>query len=167
MRALERSYAQGSRKILFTISRRDGVCHPHMIRVALSSQDFRLQPLLAPALGREFHVMAERNCERLKEMFLDMDGTFDVLLLDLDANCCDPEEGVRRYQEISETGVPVVVLTDDSARPTGNRPGPKRRTQLLPQASGLTRAEATSSKGFRACRDETGAGEAEACQRRL
>jgi DNA-binding NtrC family response regulator len=86
-----------------------------MIRVALTSQDFKLQPLLAPALGRDFQVIAEPDYDRLKQMLLE--GKLDVLLLDLDANFCDPEEQVRFYDEISESGVGVVAMTDDVARP--------------------------------------------------
>ncbi len=87
----------------------------NMIRVALSSQDLKLQPLLAPALGRDFHVLAEPDHDRLKELL--WENSVDVLLLDLDSNFCDPEQQVDFYTHISESGVGVVAMTDDIARP--------------------------------------------------
>jgi DNA-binding NtrC family response regulator len=87
-----------------------------MIRVALSSRDLKLQPLLAPALGRDFEVVSEPDFDRLKALL--WEGLSDVLLLDLDANFCDPDQQAQFYDEVSGSGVGVVVMTDDTARPT-------------------------------------------------
>lgn len=85
-----------------------------MIRIALSSRDPQLQPLLAPALGRDFHVTADAGSERLKELL--WNGSVDVLLLDLDTDYSGLEEQIAFYNEISTSGVSVVVMTGDSAR---------------------------------------------------
>jgi DNA-binding NtrC family response regulator len=87
-----------------------------MIRVALFSRDPRLQPLLAPALGRDFHVISSSNGDQIKEIL--SQGSIDVLLLDLDANYCRIEERVQFFDEISQSGVAVIVMTDDEGRPT-------------------------------------------------
>jgi len=92
------------------------VRHPGMIRLALHSEDIKLQPLLAPALGRDFHVITQPDGGRLKDLL--WSGSVDVLLLDLDAEICNIEQQVSFFDEISECGVAIVVLTDDSSRPT-------------------------------------------------
>ena len=86
-----------------------------MIRLALFSQDGKLQPLLAPALGRDFQVIAEPEGDRLKQQV--WDGSFDVLLLDLDTDLGNVDEQVEFFEKVSECGVAVVVMTDDAARP--------------------------------------------------
>jgi DNA-binding NtrC family response regulator len=61
-------------------------------------------------------VIASPNGDRVKDLILD--GAVDVLLLDLDANDYRMEEQVRFFDEIRESGVAVIVLTDDDARLT-------------------------------------------------
>jgi DNA-binding NtrC family response regulator len=87
---------------------------PRMINIALSSRDPQLQPLLAPALGRDFHITANAGNERLKELL--SNGSVDVLLLDLDTNYCGLEEQVALYNQIKESGIGVVVMTGDDER---------------------------------------------------
>src|SRR4051812_34889712 len=87
-----------------------------MIRVALHSEDVKLQPLLAPALGRDFRVITQPDGGRLKDLL--RSDSIDVLLLDLDAELCNIEQQVSLFDEISECGVAIVVLTDDRSRPT-------------------------------------------------
>ncbi len=87
-----------------------------MIRVALSSRDSKLQPLLAPALGRDFHVIAGTNGDQLKQLV--RDGSLDVLLLDLDEEFSDIDQEVNFFDQIRVHGIAVVVLTDDASRPT-------------------------------------------------
>jgi DNA-binding NtrC family response regulator len=87
-----------------------------MIRVALHSEDVKLQPLLAPALGRDFRVITQPDGGRLKDLL--WSGAVDVLLLDLDAELCNVEQQVILFGEIGECGVAIVVLTDDRSRPT-------------------------------------------------
>lgn len=92
------------------------VYHPLMIRVGLSSHDLKLQPLLEPALGRDFHVIAQLDGNRLKELLVS--GCVDVLLLDLDAEFGNVKQQIDLFDEIGECGVSVVILTDDRSRPT-------------------------------------------------
>jgi DNA-binding NtrC family response regulator len=87
-----------------------------MVRVALCSPDLKLQPLLAPALGRDFQVLSEPDYDRLKQML--WGGQADVLLLDLDSESSNVERQVRFFEEINAADVSTVILTDDSARPT-------------------------------------------------
>jgi DNA-binding NtrC family response regulator len=89
-----------------------------MIRVALFSHDVKLQPLLAPALGRDFDVTTEPDGDRLKHLVAQ--GSLDVLLLDLDSESSDIANQVAFYEEIRESSVAVVVLTDDAARATAS-----------------------------------------------
>ncbi len=85
-----------------------------MIRIALFSRDPRLQPLLAPALGRDFQVTADSSSDRLSEFV--RDGSVDVLVLDLDTSYGGLDEQANFYNQISKSGVGVVVMTDDGAR---------------------------------------------------
>src|ERR1700751_1202259 len=89
-----------------------------MIRLALLSQDRKLQPLLAPALGREFNVLPETDMSRLQHRMLS--GSLDVLLLDLDSEFCNVGEQVAVYEEVRDSGVAVVVMTDDASRATAS-----------------------------------------------
>jgi DNA-binding NtrC family response regulator len=88
-----------------------------MIRVALCSPDLKLQPLLAPALGRDFQVLSEPDYDRLKQML--WGGQVDVLLLDLDSESSNVERQVRFFEEINAADIATVILTDDAARPAG------------------------------------------------
>lgn len=87
-----------------------------MIRVLLSSQDLKLQPLLSPALGRDFRIDLEPDREKVK--LLVGDGAFDVLLLDLDANFGDIDGQTQLFDEVSDADLAVVVMTEDAARAT-------------------------------------------------
>ncbi|HEY6991287.1 MAG TPA: sigma-54 dependent transcriptional regulator [Bryobacteraceae bacterium] len=86
-----------------------------MIRLALFSQDLKLRPLLAPALGTGFQVTVEPDPGRLKELL--SNGSIDVVLLDLDTNYSKVEAVLQFYDEISSFGAAVVALTDDGGRP--------------------------------------------------
>jgi DNA-binding NtrC family response regulator len=87
-----------------------------MIRVALCSPDLKLQPLLAPALGRDFQVLSEPDYARLTKIL--RDGQVDVLLLDLDSESSNVDRQVKFFEEIGAAGTATVVLTDDASRPT-------------------------------------------------
>jgi DNA-binding NtrC family response regulator len=87
-----------------------------MIRVALCSPDLKLQPLLAPALGRDFHVLSEPDHGRLTKTL--RDGQVDVLLLDLDSEFANLDQQVKFFEEIGSADTATVILTDDAARPT-------------------------------------------------
>src|SRR3954463_9341908 len=66
----------GSRKKLPTGSRDLLGPTSSMIRLVLHSTDLKLRPLLAPALGEEFHVTVEADPDRLKKILLS--GSVDV-----------------------------------------------------------------------------------------
>src|SRR5579875_2539384 len=86
-----------------------------MTRVALLSRDVKLHPLLAPALGRDYQVVTETDADTLSKSI--WDGHLDVLLLDIDSEFCDLQEQTGFFSEVRESGVAVVVLTDDASRP--------------------------------------------------
>jgi DNA-binding NtrC family response regulator len=87
-----------------------------MIRVALCSPDLKLQPLLAPALGRDFQVLSEPDYARLTKVL--RAGQVDVLLLDLDSEFSNVDQQVKFFEEISGAGTASVILTDDASRPS-------------------------------------------------
>ncbi|MGI8958217.1 MAG: sigma-54 interaction domain-containing protein [Bryobacteraceae bacterium] len=87
---------------------------PIVIRLGLFSHDVKLQTLLAPALGKDFQVVAELDGDRLKQLV--WEGCFEVLLLDLDTDLGNVEQQVKFFDTISESGAAVVVMTDDTAR---------------------------------------------------
>jgi DNA-binding NtrC family response regulator len=86
-----------------------------MTRIALCSLDVKLPPLLAPALGRDFELVAEPNHTRIKQMH--ERGEISALLLDLDSECGRVEQQVEFFDEII-TQIATVIITDDDARPT-------------------------------------------------
>jgi DNA-binding NtrC family response regulator len=86
-----------------------------MVRVALQSQDVKLQPLLGPALGRDFDVVTEPDGNRLKCLI--WEGSLDVLLLDLDSEFGNLAQQVEFCKEISESGIAIIIMADDVSRP--------------------------------------------------
>jgi len=85
-----------------------------MIRVGLYSQDLKLPPLLAPALGRDFQVITRKDRDRVKDLI--RDGLLDVVLLDLDAEFGNVEQQIELYDQIADCDVAVIVMTDDPSR---------------------------------------------------
>ncbi len=88
--------------------------HPSVIRVGLFSQDVKLQPLLAPALGKDFAVTVDTDPDGLKERL--QENSPDVLLLDLDTNYSTLQTSIDLYNELSDSGAAVVLITDDGGR---------------------------------------------------
>jgi len=86
-----------------------------MIRIVLCSLDLKLPRLLAPALGREFELVAEPNHTRLKQLL--RRGDISVLLLDLDSECDRVQQQVEFFYEVSPE-IAIVLITDDEARQT-------------------------------------------------
>ena len=74
-----------------------------------------MQPLLAPALGRDFHVLSEPNHGRLTKIL--REGQLDVLLLDLDSEFANVDQQVKFFEEVCASETATVILTDDPARP--------------------------------------------------
>ena len=87
-----------------------------MIRLVLYSEDPKLQRLLAPALGPEYGVVVEANRAKLKQFV--MDEQVDVLILDLDSNYSSTQQQLTLFDEIQDSLIPVVVMTDDNRRST-------------------------------------------------
>src|SRR4051794_7229173 len=87
-----------------------------MIRLVFYSQDLKLQHLLAPTLGTEFEVVVEPRQERVKQLL--EEKACDVLVLDFDSSHGTTEEQLGFYDEIRNTKVPIVVMTDDDRRST-------------------------------------------------
>src|SRR5579864_6461443 len=87
-----------------------------MIRLVLFSGDPKLQRLLAPALGSDYSVLVESDPSKLKQ-FIAAEHV-DVLILDADSNYSSVQEQVAFFDEIRDSRVPVVVMTDDSRRAT-------------------------------------------------
>jgi DNA-binding NtrC family response regulator len=87
-----------------------------MIRLVLYSGDPKLQRLLAPALGPEYSVVVEGNRGKLKQFVVD--EQVDVLILDLDTNYSSVQDQLAFFDEIHDSLIPVVVMTDDNRRST-------------------------------------------------
>ncbi len=87
-----------------------------MIRLVLFSGDTKLQRLLASALGSEYSVLVESNRAKLQK--LAADEQVDVFILDLDSNYSSLQEQLSFFQDIRDSRIPVVVMTDDNRRST-------------------------------------------------
>jgi DNA-binding NtrC family response regulator len=87
-----------------------------MVRIVLHSPDQKLHSLLAPALRPEFTVIFEPDRKKLKDVAAG--GHADVLVLDMDSNYMGLNEQLALYDEISDSPIPLVVMTDDLRRTT-------------------------------------------------
>ena len=85
-----------------------------MIRVLCYSEDRKLQPLLGPALGPEYKLEVVTDRGRVKSLVAD--GQPDVLILDFDSNYGSVEDGLQLFDSVVDSGIPVVVMTDDARR---------------------------------------------------
>ena len=86
------------------------------LRLAFHSQDLKLRPLLGSALGREFQVTVEPEREKLHNLIAK--DLSEVLILDLDSTYSPIDQQVRFFDEIVESGIAVVIMTDDDSRAT-------------------------------------------------
>jgi DNA-binding NtrC family response regulator len=87
-----------------------------MIQVALFSEDSKLAPLLVSALKPECSVVVQFDKEMIKKTALS--GEADVIVLDLDSNNSSLSQHLVFYDEIGDSTVPIVVMTDDLSRST-------------------------------------------------
>ena len=85
-----------------------------MIRVLCYSEDRKLQPLLGPALGPDYKLEVVTDRGRVKSLVAD--GQPDVLILDFDSNYGSVEDGLQLFDSVVDSGIPVVVMTDDARR---------------------------------------------------
>src|SRR5947207_15248192 len=84
------------------------------VRLVLHSPDPRLQPLLVSALRPEFSVQLETDRERIKSMVRQREA--EVLVVDFDSNYSALEDQLAFYTDIGDTGLAIVVMTDDLRR---------------------------------------------------
>jgi DNA-binding NtrC family response regulator len=87
-----------------------------MIRLLIHSNDPRLLPALSAALHPEFEVRVEADAEKVKELAFAEQA--DVLTLDFDSDYSDVKKHLALYDEIESCKIPIVVMSDDKARPT-------------------------------------------------
>lgn len=85
-----------------------------MIRIALFSQDLNLQPLLAPALAKDFEVIVTRDQENLLE--ITGRSAVDVVLFDIDVETRGLEEYLSLQTEVGNSDATAVLMVDDSGR---------------------------------------------------
>ena len=86
-----------------------------MVRIALYSDDRKLQQLLSSALGKEFQILLEPDEGEIARIF--SVGECDVVVLDLDTEHAELEQRIAGSRSIVASQVPVVVLADDGLRP--------------------------------------------------
>jgi DNA-binding NtrC family response regulator len=87
-----------------------------MIKIGLYSEDRKLQPLLASALGKEFQVLIESDEDGIDRML--SVGGCDVVILDLDSNHESLQERIACCRRIAASQASSVVMADDGLRPT-------------------------------------------------
>jgi DNA-binding NtrC family response regulator len=87
-----------------------------MLRLALYSKDSRLQSVLALALGGDYSVLVESSKETIRRIV--DEERLDVLMLDLDSNYGSIEDQLGFFDEMRDSRIPVVVMTDDQRRST-------------------------------------------------
>lgn len=87
-----------------------------MHHLTLYTHDSKLPPLLTVALRSQF----ELSVESAKDEFirLAIAGNADVLMLDFDRNYSSLEEQIAFFDEIGDSRIPIVVMTDDLRRST-------------------------------------------------
>src|SRR5215475_10487473 len=87
-----------------------------MLRIAVFSEDCKLQPLLSSALGKEFQVILESHEEKMSQLLAAR--SCDVAILDLDSNYASLDRRMNYCRQIATHPVPSVVMADDSLRPS-------------------------------------------------
>ena len=85
-----------------------------MIRIALYSEDRKLQPLLSSAMGKEFQVVLESTEEAINRIAAA--GECDVVALDLDSGSPALEERIASCGRIVALPISSIVLADDGVR---------------------------------------------------
>jgi len=79
-------------------------------------QDCKLPFLLASGLQPEYRVVLESDQARLKHAAATDQA--DVIVLDFDSNYWSLPEQLSFYNELSDSPIPIVVMTDDLSRST-------------------------------------------------
>lgn len=87
-----------------------------MVRIALFSEDSKLQQLLSSVLGREYQVTLVNVEEEIHRLF--STRACDVVVLDLDTNQVSLPQRIACSKRIVASKVSPVVLVDDGLRST-------------------------------------------------
>lgn len=87
-----------------------------MIRIALLTDDGTLQPLLSPALGKEFQLLPALDECAVDEML--EKGTCDVLIVDLDSNRSSAKTRIECARRVISRPIPSLIMADDLLRGT-------------------------------------------------
>ncbi len=85
-----------------------------MIRVLCCSNDRKLKTILTPALGQDYDLEVESDGARIERAMSERPP--DVVILDFDSNYGSLEEGMQLFQAHVQSGIPIVVMTDDTRR---------------------------------------------------
>ena len=85
-----------------------------MIRIALFSDDRKLQHLLSSALGKEFKITLEPEEDAIHQTF--SAGECDVVILDLDSNHPSSQQRIAASERLVGMKIAPVVLADDGIR---------------------------------------------------
>ncbi len=87
-----------------------------MIRIALYSEDRKLEPILSSALGKGFEVFIESDEAGIHRLLAD--GRCDVVIADLDSSHDTLEKRIECARRVASFDVPSVVMVDDALRAT-------------------------------------------------
>jgi DNA-binding NtrC family response regulator len=87
-----------------------------MTRIGLYSEDRTLQPLLSPALGKDFEVLLESDGEAMEALIAA--GNCDVLILDLYSHEDAVQARIDCARRLIASNVPTILMADDSLRST-------------------------------------------------
>jgi DNA-binding NtrC family response regulator len=87
-----------------------------MTRIGLYSEDRTLQPLLSPALGKDFEVLLESDGEAMDALIAA--GNCDVLILDLYSHEDSLQTRIDCARRLIASNVPAILMADDSLRST-------------------------------------------------
>ena len=87
-----------------------------MIRIALLTDDGTLQPLLSPALGREFQIQVALNESDVDEKI--ESASCDVLIVDLNSNHSSAKERIQCARRVISKPIPSLIMADDILRGT-------------------------------------------------
>jgi DNA-binding NtrC family response regulator len=85
-----------------------------MVRIALFSEDSKLQQLLSSALGKEFRITLESEEEAIHRSFAA--GECDVVILDLDSNRESLQQRIADSERLVALKLSPIVLADDGIR---------------------------------------------------
>jgi DNA-binding NtrC family response regulator len=85
-----------------------------MIRIALFSEDRKLQQLLSSTLGKEFQIVLEPDEVGIHRLF--SAGACDVVVLDLDTNHSSLQLRIACSERIVASNLSPVILADDGLR---------------------------------------------------